>query len=206
MGLAEFQHLLARLYTDRDLRQRFHADPRAVAGEFGLDETDVARLRDLSSRQVSQFADSLLAKRCNEVEKLLPWIHRALGPARFSSLFQHHAAHFLPTGNKKHREDALQFVALLERQLGVEPPWLIDLARLEAAIVTAHTPARRLVMRWLRYAPRDLALIGSLNPNASLSRRPTLCMWFRARRFGRVHAIQFSLPNLRPVRAIADTA
>jgi hypothetical protein len=38
------EHLLARLFTDREFRARFRQDPQAVGRELGLDDEAVAKL------------------------------------------------------------------------------------------------------------------------------------------------------------------
>jgi hypothetical protein len=199
MGLAEFQRLLGRLYTDPALRARFEADRRAVAREFGLDDDDSAGVVGLSVGQIGRFAEALVAKRRNEVEKLLPWTRGALGPARFTALFRRHAAGYVPAGPKKHRHDALEFANLLARETGAGPDWLTDLVRLEAALLVAGGAPRRLVARRFRYAPDDLARIGELGSDATAAPPPcpTLCLWFRASRRGRVRLLRLSTPRGR---------
>src|SRR4051812_12929079 len=107
MGLAESQRLLARLYTDGPLRARFAADPSAVAAEFGLSPGEAATLAALPLDQVADFAGSLVRKRRGEVEPLLPLTPRALGPARLADLFRRHARAHVPSGIRKHRDDAV---------------------------------------------------------------------------------------------------
>jgi hypothetical protein len=63
MGLAQIQQVLARLYTDAALRERFFADPQRTGAELGLDAGEVHQLAHLSVQQVTFFARSLQRKR-----------------------------------------------------------------------------------------------------------------------------------------------
>jgi hypothetical protein len=197
MGLTEFQHLLGRLYTDPALLARFEADSRAVAHEFGLDTSDVAQLACLSVEQIRRFADALVVKRANEVKKLLPWTHHSLGPERFAALFRRHAAGYVPAGLRKHRDDAVKFVALIEREVGPAPTWLIDLARLEATLLTVGDPSRRFVARRFRHALADLARVGRGDPGTVLPPRATICLWLRPLRRGPAYRRCLSVPQMR---------
>ncbi len=197
MGLTDFQHLLGRLYTDPALLARFEADSRAVAHEFGLDTSDVAQLACLSVEQIRRFADALVVKRANEVKKLLPWTHHALGPARFAALFRRHAAAYVPAGLRKQRDDAVQFAACIEREASPAPTWLIDLARLEATLLTVGDPSRRFVARRFRHALADLARMGQADSGTFPPPRATLCLWLRPFRQGRAHRLCLSMPRMR---------
>ncbi len=79
MGLAEVQGVLARLYIDPALRDRFFADPAAVGAELGLDVEEAQNLARIPRRQVEQFADSLRRKRRDQVRRVVPIAARALG-------------------------------------------------------------------------------------------------------------------------------
>ncbi|WP_435017727.1 hypothetical protein TA3x_005347 [Tundrisphaera sp. TA3] len=192
MGLAERQRLLARLATDAGLRDRFADDPAAATAELGLSPDDAGWLAALSSGPLALFAGSLIAKRRGEVAKLLPGTARALGPARFSERFRRHASDRpIPGGPRKHRDDALGFAATIGRDAG-DPPWVADLARLEAGALRAHDPARRLAAVGLGHHPADLAL--ALDSGVLPGRRPTLILWVRPRRGGRLRRLVVARP------------
>jgi hypothetical protein len=192
MGLAEVQRLLARLYTDAPLRARFADDPVGVAAEFGLSPEEAEGLEGLPLGQLDDFAGSLVRKRRGEVESLLPLTYRALGPGRFASLFRRHAQGFVPAGIKKHRDDAVAFAAFLNVEVA-DPPWLGDLARLEASSILAHDPARRRLVLRLGHHPLELARVAT-DGGPAPGRRPTWAFWFRASAKGRLRRVVLSRP------------
>ncbi|WP_435011201.1 hypothetical protein P12x_002502 [Tundrisphaera lichenicola] len=191
MGLAESQRLLARLAVDAPLRARFRADPAAVADEFGLGPQEARTIAELPIAQIDGFAASLIAKRRGEVELLLPLTLRAVGPARFAALFRSHAATFVPSGIKKHRDDALAFAGLLARE--VDKPWMADLLRFEASTLRAHDPSRRWTLIRLHHHPIDLARAAT--EGGEPRRRWTILAWFRRSPRGRLRRVILALPG-----------
>jgi hypothetical protein len=177
MGLAEAQRLLARLSTDASLRARFATDPAGVASEFGLSPAEAASFAEVPTGQLDEFARSLVRKRLGAVESLLPLTLRGFGPSRFASRFARHARTYIPTGIKKHRDDAVAFAVFLAGEAS-DPPWLADLARLEAAALLAHDPGHRWSLIRLRYHPADLARAVVEDGHLPGS-RPTIVAWFR---------------------------
>src|SRR5215212_7085706 len=152
MGIGQVQWLLAQLYTDAKLRERFFSDTQAVSEEYGLSPDEARQLRQLSATQVTFFADSLRRKRLNGVAKLLPLAARALGE-RFDELFTEFADTFVPSGTNKQRQDARAFATFIDgnargRQIG--PPWVLELMRYEAAQLAAADPTSHFVIRWFR--------------------------------------------------------
>ena len=63
MSAAAIEALLARLYTETELRARFLADPRAVALACGLDEADAAALQSIDRVGLELAAESYRLKR-----------------------------------------------------------------------------------------------------------------------------------------------
>lgn len=59
MGLAQVQQVLAQLYTNTDLRERFFNHPNEVAEELGLSVDEQQQVAQLSAQQVNLFASSL---------------------------------------------------------------------------------------------------------------------------------------------------
>ncbi len=193
MGLAESQRLLARLATDAALRARFAADPATVAAESGMDPAGSATLAALPIGPLDDFAGSLINKRRGEVGSLLPMTVRALGLGRFAALFRRHALGTVPAGIKKHRDDAVAFAASLAAG-SVDPPWIVDLARLESAALLSHGAARRWTALRLRHRPADLARAaasGGPAPGPS----PALVCWFRLTPRGRLRRAVLTLPG-----------
>ena len=192
MGLAESQRLLARLYTDAALRDRFAADPAGVADEFGLTSDEAKSLALLPIDQLDDFAGSLIRKRRGEVESLLPMTFRALEAPRFASLFRRFAQGYVPIGIKKHRDDAVAFAEFLAREV-TDPPWLGDLARFEAASMMAHDPARRWTLLRLRHHPLDLARM-AIDRTIPPRTRSTWIVWYRLAASGRLRRMMLSWP------------
>jgi hypothetical protein len=195
MGLMEVQRVLARLYTEDELRERFFADPAAVGKTLGLDIEETRRVAELSAGEVRGFARSLRRKRLGEVAKLLPMTRRALG-ALFDRLFFRYAGtadRSVPRGIRKHREDAAAFASFLAAEAsagGVPPAWAADLARYEAAGLKASEPGRTCLVCWYRYPVARLA-------GSSPAPGPTVGLWVRLFPLGRLWHVTLSLPWLR---------
>ncbi|HKI21661.1 MAG TPA: hypothetical protein VKA15_27465, partial [Isosphaeraceae bacterium] len=133
MGLAEIERALARLYVDVSLRNRLAGDPASVGAEFRLTVPETQRLSSIPSRQLEQFAESLLRKRASQVSRIVPMTACALG-ARYSKWFERYATAAPPRGSRADVGDAVGFVdALVRFGPEVEPPWAADLARYELA-------------------------------------------------------------------------
>ena len=64
---------------------------------------------EVSLFQIDFFADSLKHKRMNEVSKQLPFSYSKFR-TEFEELFIKYANTYLPSGIKKHRDDAEKFV------------------------------------------------------------------------------------------------
>lgn len=112
MSLREQQHFLARLYTDPAFREEFNTKPQEVGIEFGLTETEVIELAQLARHEVKRFSDSLIWKRLQEVEKMLPATRQLMGDS-FGKAFFDFAPGFNPQGIKKHYVDAVEFCTVL---------------------------------------------------------------------------------------------
>lgn len=199
MDLIITQLLLARFYTDATLRNRFIADPEAVAREFGLDSHQSSEFAQLSARQVSFFADSLIRKRLGEVCKLLPLTRTALG-IRFDSLFRRFAQCHRLHMPKLHQSDAIAFCAFLEKAARAdfpEKPWALDMARFEAACLEANAAGRHWIVRLFRYPIRGLVRsVVEADSTSVPAPRPTVAVWLRCSRPGRLRIVAFSLPRL----------
>ncbi|MBD2493504.1 hypothetical protein [Nostoc sp. FACHB-280] len=170
MGLAQTQQVLAQLYTNTEFRGRFFANPQAVGVEFGLSDDEVQQLAEVSSQEVNIFANSLKWKRLGEIRELLPRTAKALGKD-FNTLFWRYAETYLPTGIKKHRDDAIAFANFMikvAQNENLEPAWIGDLVRYEQTWLLTYEPGVYLKFCWLRYAiHRDFTA------------KPTLAIWWR---------------------------
>ena len=194
MGLAQMQEAMARLYTDAALREQFFDDPQSGGGALGLNTDETRQLAQLSRRQVSFFACSLHNKRLIEISKLLPLTHRMLGP-RFAELFRRYANTHVPAGTKRHREEALAFSAFVEQVAITEgiARWIVEAARYQAAWLKMADPSWRYTVRWFRY-PVITPAARPNPPAAAPLAHPTLALWFRLSRRGRLRHVVLSVP------------
>lgn len=187
MGLTESQSALARLYTDRVLRERFFDEPLVVGHELGLSQDEAAQLAQISAGQIRAFAGSLIGKRLGEAEKLMPLTRQVLGRS-FAEHFRRFAAAPVPGGLLKHHADALAFSTFLVgiyRKARTEPPWLMDVLRYERAWLEAFSPFPLCIIRCFRYPIHTLSSL--LIAGADIPRLPdrlTLGLWLRFGRHG----------------------
>jgi hypothetical protein len=144
MGLADFQTVLARLFTDATLRARFLADPTGVGGELGLPPGL------LSEKQIQLFAESLVSKRHLEVQKLLPMTNRLYGE-EFGGHFVRYAVAPMTDSLQKHRQDALAFAKfLLAQNAPGRTPWAREILRYETASLQFYTSSLPMRAVWFR--------------------------------------------------------
>ena len=129
MSLLEQQNFLARIFTDETLRHSFWENPEMIGKENGLNDAEIAQLKEIIADDLNYFADSLFHKRLHEVEKLLPLTKRTLGE-NFSKLFRQFSRNFQPASVKKHLEDAIEFCKYLQSQQ-VEQSSAKDTAKFE---------------------------------------------------------------------------
>lgn len=197
MGLAEFQTALARLYTDQSFRVLLRNDERAFAAGARLTPGEVAQLHTVAG-EIEEFARSLIAKRLGEVRKRLP-LSSGMVPAKdFSSVFQRYAETDSANGCSKtgtdiHREDAIRFVAFVERsglQWPSAPAWVTDLLRYESAWLQMVDPGRKFLLCRFHFPMKRLTralAAGNLTPE--MAAQPSLGLWWRWRRDGRVRHV-----------------
>lgn len=205
MGLAQLQHGLAQLYTNTELRDAFFADPRRVGSSWGLGPDEVEQLAQISAHDVRLFARSLHRKRLNAIAKLLPLTRRVLD-RRFVEYFFQYADTYVPSGPKKHHQDALVFATFLMKKVKTEnmspcsrgwPDWITDLVRYETTLVYVSNPTCWGAVRWFRYSIRDLVQSATDRDNNDLPLpRPSLVVWLRIPCSGRLRHIVLSLPRL----------
>lgn len=179
MALAETQALLARLFTDDDLRREFFEAPVAVSTRFGLSVDDAQRLASLDRRETDAFARSLIGKRALYARKALPLTARALGD-RFDALLAE--AIRGRARDQSSRADAAALVALLEKRLSqceLAPVWIVDLARFELAFVEAGGSGPALFLRRFHFDVASIANSLARGHDASVVRRSAIGVWAR---------------------------
>lgn len=172
MSLAEVQNLLARLYTDNDLRREFLSAPEKTGRKFDLNEKEIADIVSVLPEELNFFADSLFFKRLREVEKLLPRTKRILS-SDFEQHFRAFSKTFLPASIKKHLEDAAQFADFLIKQK-LEPVWLTDLIRYEQANLIFHGYGKSFLFRWFNFNIRAI-----LRPDSQIQRKQSFAVWLK---------------------------
>jgi len=199
MGLAEVQHVLALLYVDPVLRERFFVDPMSVSAELGLDAEEARGLSCISRQQVEQFAASLRRKRRDQVRRVVPSAAHAMG-GRFTEFFERYAAESSPRGSRADLDDAVAFVEALRRWTSqVAPPWAGDLARYELAWGQAMRAGRVPLIRIFRFPVASLA-----RGEKEVAPRATLAIWWRPSRRGRPWHFVVPIPGL-PRRTIESS-
>ncbi len=181
MGLSRLQGVLAQLYVDAELRERWHTDVVGLAKDFGLTAEETEQLAALSAWQVDFFAKSLKNKRLGQARKLLPSTAKVLGRS-FAREFFAYAERPIPEGIDKHRLDTLRFVDFLGRRVNegndAVPAWVADLARYEAAWLELRKGRSVFEMRMFRYDLRKpLNEVGvTQDPSVPLRRR-SMAFW-----------------------------
>lgn len=155
MSLQNVQMLLAKLYTDPQIRESFFLDPEQTASDFGLSVQEQAQILELSKPLTRTFAHSLVHKRQGVVQKLLPCTFQSMGPL-FNKAFHAFSSSYVPVGVRKHKEDAVRFALFLQEWIPLQaddtlPVYCIELARFEACWVEAHHPDVRWMLRTFRY-------------------------------------------------------
>jgi hypothetical protein len=172
MSLAEVQNLLARLYTDKVLRQKFLSAPEKTGREFNLTEKEIAELAAVLPAELDFFSESLLFKRLREVEKLLPRTKQILSED-FEKYFREFSNSFLPTSIKKHLEDAVQFADFLLKQ-ELKSAWLKDLIRYEQANLIFNGFGKKFLLRRFNFNIKEIS-----RKSAQAQRKPSVAVWLR---------------------------
>ena len=193
MELARQQWLLARLYTQAALRQRFFRDPDAVLRELGFPPENASPWTGSLREEVQSFARSLQRKRLQDTEKILPITRRLLGEA-FVPCFLEYAEGPRPTGPSAGLEEAVAFAEFLQRADPVRhglSPWKLDLVRYEAA--QRRALGVRFMLRHFRY-PVHRWPPGPIDAPSPL-RRPVWVVWFRLTRSSQLRQVVLSWPR-----------
>lgn len=179
MALAETQALLARLFTNDELRREYFESPVAVATRFGLSMYDAQRLAAIDRRDLEAFAQSLIGKRALYARKALPLTARALGD-RFDALLCEAIRGRAQDGTGS--ADAAALVALLERSLArgeLAPVWIVDLARFELAFIDASGSGPALFLRRFGFDVASIATSFARDEDVRAVRKRSFGVWSR---------------------------
>jgi hypothetical protein len=180
MSLLDVQNLLARIFTDDDLRLRFLREPEKTGAENNLNEAEIEQIKQILPEQINFFADSLFYKRLHEVEKLLPLTRKAL-EKDFEKYFREFANQFLPRTIKKHLEDAVRFGEFL-RTKKIEPVWARDLAKFECSRLSFNNSKKRFLLKRFDYDVREILKEISraeAKTQREFPKRKTFAAWLR---------------------------
>jgi len=134
------QTFLARLLSDRQLRNRYLAAPAAVQRAHGLDRSAADALASMDAPARQRQAETLLAKRYSEITAALPETCRKIGP-HCRCLFDDFAEYAWPQGHDRHRRDAIAYLEYLTGQ-GV------DISTAERRRLRFQDSARALQIGW----------------------------------------------------------
>lgn len=186
MDLKTTQRLLAALYTDAVLIERWSVEPQVVAEEFGLGPEASRALANLSAAQVTGFARTLVRKRLSEMRRGLPRTCRVLGQ-RLEPVFAKHAATFHPQGVQRGLDDALAFA----RFLSGEREHAADLAHYEANWLLFRYGRTWPMLATFRSDPREVANGPGTDAH---DKRSIVAVWFRFA--GRVRHVVLRIPQL----------
>jgi hypothetical protein len=133
MELASTQKLLARIYTDSVLRNRFFADPVTIGASFGLAPETARQLADLPKEEVHKFTKSLRRQRLEWVGRELPFSLKLLG-RRFGELFKDYVVKSQLPENAQPWVDAIHFyeaIAGRKKHLVEIRKWELEFMRFE---------------------------------------------------------------------------
>jgi hypothetical protein len=109
VSLANLQSALAELFTEPLARSAYERNRSGYTAKHGLTEREAAQLAALSAAAIAAYAGTLVRKRRSEAMRLLPRTRAALG-AGFAAAFDAWAAGApLPSGPRRHADDALAF-------------------------------------------------------------------------------------------------
>jgi hypothetical protein len=133
MGLAEFQQVLATLYTDEAFRRQFFEDETLNAESLGLNAGDLDLLKRLNPGEVAYFSQSLVNKHYSEAGPWVPWVCLALGN-KAKKLFQRYLGQRDPSKSLNPRQHAKAFIEYLQERSvlqEVPAPCFYDLLKYE---------------------------------------------------------------------------
>lgn len=177
MGLVEVQKTLAQLYTSRELREKFLASPKTVAKDLGLNPKDLEQLTQLSTFHLREFSESLHYKRMGEVRDLLPFTSKSL-KTKFSELFLKFADGYLPSGVKKHRDDAIAFAEFIIKNSDCLD-WCKEIANYESTRLKLAESSKVLIFRLFHFPLKKIffQLLQAQEP--IVEKQFTLAIWVR---------------------------
>ena len=143
MPATDFISVFGRLLREGALRDAFAADPRAVADNMGLGESDHLALLRLCPNDLEFQARVLINKRFDTVRKMLPETCVLLGE-NARPAFHRYAREYWPSIENQTVDDADKFCAFLDRQFPV------GFRKAEWNRVRFARSGARLALHWVR--------------------------------------------------------
>lgn len=140
MGLAEFQRVLATLYTDEAFRRQFFEDDGFDGANLGVSPSDLILLKQLNPGEVAYFSQSLVNKHYSEASPWVPWVCLALG-VKSKKMFQRYLGQRDPSKSLNPRQHAKAFVEYLQERSvlqEVPAPSFYDLLKYERCRLMAE--------------------------------------------------------------------
>lgn len=186
MSFRKQQDLLARLFTDKELRLAFLSQPEKIGAEHGLSAEEIAELSVILPEELDFFAESLFFKRLREVEKLLPLTRKFLG-SDFAVKFREFSACYNPQTVKKHLEDSVRFCQFLQNDLNDDVAR--NIARYEGTKMKFFGYGKRFAFCFLDYDMKEISS-GNFQLKEKIRRAKTVAIWCRIR--GRTKYFSFS--------------
>lgn len=195
MGLNEVQRALAQLYTSKELREKFLSDPQEIASLFGLNSIDIEHLTALSVSQLQEFANSLQYKRLGEVRKTLSLTEKSL-KSKFRELFLEFTNKYLPSGVKKHRDDAIAFVKFIASPINKDiPDWVKELARYEVTHLELIETSKLLKIKIFSYPLKQIVHSLLQDKEVVARKKLTLAIWIKLSKQKGWHHYLLTLPS-----------
>lgn len=115
MNLPNYQHLLAKLYTDEVFRQNFLENPAQLGADFGIEPALAQKLANEHAPAIHLFSQSLIRKRMGIVRQLLPGTFLSLGasiPPKFRLFTQKNSL----SQKDRYAQEAVSFGKYLLKQ------------------------------------------------------------------------------------------
>ena len=178
MSLLQQQNLLAKLYTDENLRAAFFSEPEKIGKEFFLNESEITEISEMLQEEISFFSESLIFKRLREAEKILPLVRESIGDD-FPRLFREFAQLYNPQTVKKHLEDALEFCVFLQKHASVSEISK-NAAKYEWAKLKFFNDSPPITICFLRFDVRKINNQNALTNNSNEKRKTKIAVWLRA--------------------------
>jgi glycosyltransferase involved in cell wall biosynthesis len=155
MSVADFQSVIARLYTDRTFRRLFEISDEDALAEYALTDSEVETLKAIDRKAVKQYAVALRRKVRNQFEDALRPYIAAMGDQEWHRFFDRYYSSFPARPGESHEQRMFQCIRFLEEYVAQRPeefastPHLLDLARadrlrreLKAAVFAADSMSK----------------------------------------------------------------